>query len=772
MTFLKIRKYLIFGIWYLVFGIWYIAEPTNVEATLNSCSASVSPNDPEANASGVDFTFNVTNTDSVDVLWFRIWRPESRVTLGGTGLGGWYKDYDTEHRTFRYYNDPLSPGETLNPVITADIGDMEGWYGPWYVEMSENVDGSNSVYCTGSLQMTVAEPGSGTDVNAPTISNVTISSIGSGTATVNWITDEPATSLVDYTSIPDEGVYPYQESDTTLKTSHSITITSGLASSTNYYYVIRSTDETGNTASTNENSFTTSEYIEPSAEVITQTVTVTVEATPLPAQTKTIIIRDTTAPSVAISTDILGNYERAPTINGVAQDAKGVFRVDYSTDGGRNWLPVDEVSDSQAAKVSFTFTPLGLLDGNYELKVRAIDTSNNAGFSETETLIIDRLPPRVGSTLLTIGPQPLQPTQSGLVYGLRGVSQRIMLSSVGGATTIDLMAEERGGERSLIENVSNVLGVSQQMYSLSKNNETGLWSGAINFNEPGLYSLVARAVDGAENKTERELQSVYVLPNGRVLIDEGVVADARVTVYVLNPNTNRYVVWDGKAFLQQNPQTTDPEGKYGLILPPGKYYLEVKKKGYRLLRTPIFNLDDHTPINTDFSLEKLSTLRLLGKEFYLPSWKKTLVSVVVNQPENLFVEEVSSLVGSELPFFIINQGDKPLYSSDLVGKPTVLSFLTTWSPLANAQMEVLGELKKNNGIRTVGVFEQETTSKVSLFMTRGGYETEVWADEDGELVEDFSIHTTPTHILLDSKGKVRDVVVGFMGKEEILKKLY
>ena len=268
------------------------------------------------------------------------------------------------------------------------------------------------------------------------------------------------------------------------------------------------------------------------------------------------------------------------------------------------------------------------------------------------------------------------------------------------------------------------------------------------------------------------MQSVYVLPNGKVLADEGVVAGAEVTVYVLNPNTNRYVVWDGEAFLQQNPQTTDPEGKYGLILPPGKYYLEVRLKGYRLLRTPIFNLDNHIPINTDFSLEKLSTFKLFGKEFYLPTWKKTLVPVAINQLEGLLEEEVSSLVESELPFFILQQGDNPLYSSDLVGKPTVLSFLTTWSPLATAQMEVLDELMENSGIRTVGVFEQETTSKVSLFMNRGGYMTNVWADEDGELVDDFSLHTTPTHVLIDSKGIVKDVVVGFLSKEELLEKLY
>lgn len=503
---------------------------------------------------------------------------------------------------------------------------------------------------------------------------------------------------------------------------------------------------------------------DPTPVVITNTETTTVTNTNIIERTvnkiKTVLIKDTTKPVVSISSNIEGVHKIPPFVEGKASDSKGVVRVQYSVDGGKNWLSVDELLGEGKSSASFSFTPPNLLDGNYEVIVRALDPSLNVGISEKQTMIIDRLLPKVGTTLVAIGPQPISPIKNGLVHGLQGVGQTVILSSVGGATSIDLLLVEKDKDD------------SKHTISMSKKNETGLWYGTINMEKAGLYKMTARAIDGADNKTERELQHINILANGRVLYDNKPVLEAELRVFVLNPNTNRFVMWNGETYSQNNPQIADQEGKYGLILPSGTYYMEVGLDGYRLLRTEIFSIENHTPINTDFSLEKLTTFKLFGKEFYLPTFKKTLVSVSINQPESLFTGEVSSLIGSELPFFILSQGASPLYSSDLVGKPTVLSFLTTWSPLVSEQMEVLDGLMENSGVRTVGVFEQETTSKVKLFMSRGGYETSVWADEDGELVDDFSIHTTPTHVLMDSKGKVRDVVVGFLSEEELLEKLY
>lgn len=96
------------------------------------------------------------------------------------------------------------------------------------------------------------------DLTPPNISNVIVSDITSSSATITWTTDELSDSIVNYTA---DNVTWSTESDPTLTTSHSITLT-GLTPETTYYFKVQSTDEAGNTAVDDNNglyySFTTS----------------------------------------------------------------------------------------------------------------------------------------------------------------------------------------------------------------------------------------------------------------------------------------------------------------------------------------------------------------------------------------------------------------------------------------------------------------------------------------------------------------------------------
>lgn len=80
-----------------------------------------------------------------------------------------------------------------------------------------------------------------------TISSVEVGNITHTSATITWITDVVATSVVNYgTTTPPTS----QVENLTLVTSHSVTL-SGLNPGTTYYYDVRSTDEAGNTTSDN-----------------------------------------------------------------------------------------------------------------------------------------------------------------------------------------------------------------------------------------------------------------------------------------------------------------------------------------------------------------------------------------------------------------------------------------------------------------------------------------------------------------------------------------
>jgi len=99
------------------------------------------------------------------------------------------------------------------------------------------------------------------------------------TATIEWQTDEPSTSLLQYGPDPDSwGSYPSSQNDATMTTSHSVTIT-GLTGNTPYYFTAGSIDSEGNgpTLST-QVSFTTDPDPDTTAPVITAAPTVTAKS--------------------------------------------------------------------------------------------------------------------------------------------------------------------------------------------------------------------------------------------------------------------------------------------------------------------------------------------------------------------------------------------------------------------------------------------------------------------------------------------------------------
>jgi beta-lactamase superfamily II metal-dependent hydrolase len=92
------------------------------------------------------------------------------------------------------------------------------------------------------------------DITPPVISNVQAGSITIDSAVIEWETDEPADSVVEYGTSP--GNYTDTLDDPAPVTSHSIAL-SNLTPATTYYYRVASTDESGNTAVSDEYTFTT-----------------------------------------------------------------------------------------------------------------------------------------------------------------------------------------------------------------------------------------------------------------------------------------------------------------------------------------------------------------------------------------------------------------------------------------------------------------------------------------------------------------------------------
>ena len=480
---------------------------------------------------------------------------------------------------------------------------------------------------------------------------------------------------------------------------------------------------------------------------IIKTIIITPTTTPKP-------LVDTIPPAISLNTDFSKPFTKAPKITGKASDTGdinvGVAKVEYSVDDGKNWLSVDTIDNPGAKSTGFSFTPAIFEDGNYKLKVRAKDPTGNIGVSNTYTLIIDRLPPQVGGVLFSIGPQVLTPSQNGAIFTLQGMNTKITLSAVGGPLTIDLSA-------------------GTQIYSLVKNVDNGLWSGVLSFANPGVYQLDAKAVDGADNRTERKLNTIVVLDSGKIVNGTSPVTLGSVELWYFDNQTQRFVVWDGRPYGQQNPQNITKNGQYGFFAPAGKYYMEVKSSGFKTFRTSIFTLDISTPITTALKLEKSFVLHLGPFVFTLPDFFAPEQSVVIKPPAvSAGAQLVNNIVGNEFPNVDLFIDSKKNSTISFSGKPTVFAFFSTWSPYTPKQLESINELSGNSQINVVPIVSQESASSVSIFSKRGGYSFPIYSDPDGLLVKPLNLFFFPTHVFVDRKGIIQSVKVGVLTKDELL----
>lgn len=118
------------------------------------------------------------------------------------------------------------------------------------------VAGVDRYYGYGLVDADEAAPNLVPDTTPPVISSVAASTTAT-TATITWVTDEPATSMVNYGTTTALGS---TVTDTTLTTTHSVTLT-GLSPETAYYFEVQSADAAGNLTTDNNGglfySFTT-----------------------------------------------------------------------------------------------------------------------------------------------------------------------------------------------------------------------------------------------------------------------------------------------------------------------------------------------------------------------------------------------------------------------------------------------------------------------------------------------------------------------------------
>lgn len=134
--------------------------------------------------------------------------------------------------------------------------------------------------------------------------------------------------------------------------------------------------------------------------------------------------------------------------------------------------------------------------------------------------------------------------------------------------------------------------------------------------------------------------------------------------------------------------------------------------------------------------------------------------------------------GDEIPYFdLLSISGSRVRKSDLIGRPTVITFWATWNTESADQMKIYDDyintksIKNNTDVRIVAINNQENRNKISSFMFSGGYNLDVLIDSSGEVGNNYGIQTLPTTFFVDSSGIIREIYVGILSKKMFFEKV-
>ena len=244
------------------------------------------------------------------------------------------------------------------------------------------------------------QTGSGSDLNDPEITSPpTITSITDTTATIEWGTDEPSDSAVQYDDNNSTwGNYLWSNTNTSLVTTHRITLT-GLEAETQYFFRVGSTDGFDNGPTTsNEVNFTTESgsdtippriTIPPTVTGITQNTAVIEWQTDEPSDSVIDYGRNTSYGYKSTLADYVTNH--SVTLSGLSPGNDYHFQVS-STDAFGNGPTYSndntfttKIADDRAPEIISSPTVTSITDSTAVIEWETDEPSNSMVRYDTQT---------------------------------------------------------------------------------------------------------------------------------------------------------------------------------------------------------------------------------------------------------------------------------------------------------------------------------------------------------------------------------------------------
>lgn len=414
----------------------------------------------------------------------------------------------------------------------------------------------------------------------------------------------------------------------------------------------------------------------------------------------TLTVNIPTDPSANTNLEITGTFSSALPVT-----------VQVSLDGGSTWLPTT-INGNRFSSLLPEFE-----DGNFEILVRAIDSLGNTTISDPKTLIIDTLPPILGTQIVTSGPIIISPESAKDYQIVSGTPFEFVVSFLGGPTKV-------------------VATVDGKQFDLEKIGSSNLWRGEILLDNPGEFEITVDAVDGANNTLTKSAGFLKALNQGKINATD----EVELTLYTLDVESNSWIIWDGPTYDQKNPKKV--KDQYSFFAPSGTYYLEATANGYQTSQSKIFTLNKPSLINFGIPMEKITGINFL--KYIFPNYFD------VNVGANTRLDESGSF---ELP-------------EDIEIQNGVLVLMDTWSPSSFEQALAINNLSESEKQNLTVYFVQATDQKAKSFVRRGKYTFNHQTDKTGETLNSIYANSPTFYKIEDSK--VVKKYQGFLSTQRIV----
>jgi len=128
-------------------------------------------------------------------------------------------------------------------------------------------------------------------------------------------------------------------------------------------------------------------------------------------------------------------------------------------------------------------------------------------------------------------------------------------------------------------------------------------------------------------------------------------------------------------------------------------------------------------------------------------------------------------VGAVPPNFSgITYDGKPVSLADYAGKPVWLTFGASWCPdcrTESADVQATYAANKDKGLVVLGVFINETAADVAGYAGRAGLTFPIAVDPNADIAAAYRSMGIPTHFFIGPDGKVREVRIGALSKDDM-----